>query len=295
MKSIIYALGANIVVAFMKLIGFLFSGSVSLLNESIHSLVDCLNEVILIISKKGNYKSSKKHQFGTSRNQYFLSLVVGLLLFSIGGVIGIYESVEKILHPEHSIENSYLIIGIIIISFFVEFKSLTVAFHEIKELNKNNLPLFKFLHETKHSEIIVIFTEDMCAVIGLVIAFISAILTLITGNGIYDSLGGLLIGILLLIASVLLIIEFKSLIIGEALNDNEVEKLQNIFLSHKEVDSIIDLKTIHISSDVILIAAKIAFHNNEVNQNSSINEIEDEIRKSFDYSKIYIYIETDDK
>ena len=208
MMSVIAALGANILVAISKFVGFAVSGSAAMLNESIHSIVDCGNEILLLVgNRQSTAKISDKHPFGQARAKYFYSLVVAMMLFFAGGALGIMEAAEKLFHPEHSLENTWLVIGILAFGLLVETVSLRVAFKEIKELNKDNLSLYRFLRESRHSEILIIFAEDSCAVIGLLIALGGTLLTHFTGNQFYDALSGVMIGVIICEASIFISID----------------------------------------------------------------------------------------
>ena len=140
MMSVIAALGANVLVAISKFVGFAVSGSAAMLNESIHSIVDCGNEILLLVgNKQAEAKITDQHPFGQARAKYFYSMVVAMMLFFAGGALGIMEATEKLFHPEHSVENTWLVMGILIFGLIVETISLRVAFKEIKELNKDKL------------------------------------------------------------------------------------------------------------------------------------------------------------
>ena len=161
MLSVIAALGANVLVALSKFVGFAVSGSAAMLNESIHSIVDCGNEILLLVgNRQAEAKISERHPFGQARAKYFYSMVVAMMLFFAGGALGIMEAAQKLFHPEHSVENTWLVMAILLFGLMVESASLHVAFKEIKELNKDRLPLYRFLRESRHSEILIIFPAD---------------------------------------------------------------------------------------------------------------------------------------
>ena len=163
MMSVIAALGANVLVAISKFIGFAASGSAAMLNESIHSIVDCGNEILLLVgNKQAEARVSDKHPFGQARAKYFYSMVVAMMLFFAGGALGIMEAAEKLFHPEHSVENMWLVMGILVFGLIVETVSLRVALKEIEALNKENLSLFKFLRESRHSEILIVVPLWAC-------------------------------------------------------------------------------------------------------------------------------------
>ncbi|HGS8601398.1 TPA: cation diffusion facilitator family transporter [Enterococcus faecalis] len=187
MFAVIAALIANILVAISKFVGFALSGSTAMMNESIHSVVDCSNQVLLLFgNKRASRGQSALHQFGEGRAKYFFSTIVATMLFFGGGALGVMEAIQKLLHPSHEVENVAIVIGILIFGLLVEGSSLRVAMKEIKELNTEKLSLLKFLRESRHSEILIIFTEDFCAVIGLCLALVGTLLTMVTGIAAFD-------------------------------------------------------------------------------------------------------------
>ncbi|MGG5358512.1 MULTISPECIES: cation diffusion facilitator family transporter [unclassified Enterococcus] len=294
MFSVIAALGANILVAISKFVGFAISGSAAMLNESIHSVVDCSNQILLLFgNKRAARGQSELHQFGEGRAKYFFSTIVAMMLFFGGGALGVMESFEKLTHPAHEVENTTIVILILIFGLLVEGSSLRVAFKEIHELNTEKLSLMKFLRESRHSEILIIFTEDFCAVIGLLLALAGTLLTKFTGIAAFDAISGLLIGILLMGAAIFLAKEFYSLIIGESVTTSDLLKIKQAF-ERPDVERLIDVKTVHLGPTEILVAAKIdVLDTKEDLAYDIVNDIERTIRKSLSDKKIYIYIETD--
>lgn len=294
MISVIAALGANVLVAISKFVGFAVSGSAAMLNESIHSIVDCGNEILLLVgNRQAEAKISERHPFGQARAKYFYSMVVAMMLFFAGGALGIMEAAQKLFHPEHSVENTWLVMAILLFGLMVESASLHVAFKEIKELNKDRLPLYRFLRESRHSEILIIFAEDSCAVVGLLIALAGTLLIHFTGNPFYDALSGVLIGVLLCTAALFLAREFYSLLIGESVTEKDLTRIKTSF-NRPEISRLINIKTIHLSPTDILVTTKIDVKDEyEARTPELINDIERHIRAAFPDYNIYIYIETD--
>lgn len=294
MFSVLAALGANLLVAFSKFVGYAISGSAAMLNESIHSIVDCSNQVLLLVGdKRANRGQSELHQFGEGRAKYFFSTIVAMMLFFGGGALGVMEAFEKLTHPAHEVGNPWIVILILLFGLAVEGSSLRIAMKEIRELNTENLSIMRFLRESRHSEILVIFTEDLCAVIGLVLALVGTGLTMVTGIAAFDAISGLLIGFLLMGAAIFLAKEFYSLIIGESVTTTDLKKIKFAF-ERNEVNRVIDIKTVHLSPTEILVAAKIdLFESKEYQVHMIINDIERTIREQLKDKKIYIYIETD--
>ena len=295
MMSVIAALGANVLVAISKFIGFAISGSAAMLNESIHSIVDCGNEILLLVgNKQAAAKVSDKHPFGQARAKYFYSLVVAMMLFFAGGALGVMEATEKLFHPEHSVENTWLVMGILVFGLIVETVSLRVAIKEIKALNKDGLSLYRFLRESRHSEILIIFAEDSCAVLGLLIALGGTLLSHFTNNPFYDALSGVLIGLLLCGAALFLAREFYGLLIGESVTTKDLLRIKSAF-NRTEISKLINVKTIHLSPTDILVTAKIDLKPEFKAQASAIiNDIERNMRADFANYNIFIYIETDE-
>lgn len=294
MFAVFAALGANVLVAISKFIGFAISGSAAMLNESIHSVVDCSNQVLLLFGdKRANRGQSELHQFGEGRAKYFFSTIVAMMLFFGGGALGVMEAFEKLVHPEHEVTNSLLVIIILLFGLAIEGTSLRVAIKEINVLNTEKLSVLAFLRESRQSEIMIIFIEDFCAVIGLLIALLGTILTSITGIAQFDAISGLLIGLLLMGAALFLAKEFYSLIIGESVTTSDLALIKQAF-TRDEVKYLLDLKTIHLGPSEIMIAAKIDVTDTEEDRAFDVvNAIEESIRKSMPNNKVYIYIETD--
>ena len=295
MFAVFAALGANILVAISKFVGYALSGSAAMLNESIHSVVDCGNQILLLFGdRRSKQKSSNLHQFGEARAKYFFSMIVAMFLFFGGGVIGVMEAYDKVVHPAHTVENTGIVIAILIAGMLIEGSSLRIAFKEIAELNTGKLPIFRFLHESRHSEILVIFAEDFCAIIGLLLALLGTVLTLVTGNPMFDAISGMLIGILLMGAAIFLTREFYSLIVGERVTDSDLTKILAAF-ERSDIERVINVKTVHLGPTEILIAAKIDLVNELVIPDYDVvNQIEAEIRKNLADKKCYIYIEIDE-
>ena len=216
-----------------------------------------------------------------------------MMLFFAGGALGIMEAAQKLFYPEHSVENTWLVMAILLFGLMVESASLHVAFKEIKELNKDRLPLYRFLRESRHSEILIIFAEDSCAVVGLLIALAGTLLSHFTGNPFYDALSGVLIGVLLCTAALFLAREFYSLLIGESVTEKDLTRIKTSF-NRPEISWLINIKTIHLSPTNILVTTKIDVKDEyEARTPELINDIERHIRAAFPAYNIYIYIETD--
>ncbi len=221
-KVIFLAFSANLGIAIAKFIGAFVSGSSSLLAEAIHSLADCTNQVFLFIGAKRSIKNADdEHPLGYGREAFFWSFIVAMLLFSMGGLFAIYEGIHKI-HEVGEVQSPLLGLGILFLGLILESISFFACLKEVTARN-NHGSLWNWFKNTKSSELLVIFTEDAAALLGLTIAAIGLLTAWITGNLFWDALGSIAVGILLVVVALLLGIEVKSFIIGES-SSKDIEK-----------------------------------------------------------------------
>ncbi len=255
-KVIVIAFFSNLGIALAKFVGAFVSGSASLLAEAIHSLVDCTNQILLLVGAKKSAKApDAKHPLGYGREAFFWSFVVANLLFSLGGLFAIYEGVHKL--NEHGEVGSPLIgMAILIVSIVMEGYSFWACLKEVKAQNRYG-SLWQWFKNTKSSELLVIFTEDAAALTGLMIAFVCLSLAWVTGQAYWDALGSIIVGAVLVVVAVLLATEVKSFIIGESPADDiqnfvrqEVPKL---FPGGK----VLNLIAIQTGSDEVMLTYKI--------------------------------------
>ena len=264
------ALIVNAIIAVMKFIVAFFSGSASLFSEAIHSCADTFNQVVLLIGKfQAKRAPDAKHPFGYARATFFSSFCVAVLLFFIGGAYSLMEAVEKINHTihdtgQHTLDMKALMVAaiILVISIVLECFSFRTALHEVKEEQMKTgeiKGLFKFYKDTRNSSLIVVVTEDLTAIFGLGLALAGVLLTLFTGNPLWDAIGGAAIGILLIIAAFVLGKEIASLIIGEALPAERIKVIEEIVNKTNHVKSCRKIKSVALGTDNILIEIDVVF------------------------------------
>ncbi len=256
-KAIVAALGANLAIAAAKLVGFLVTGSSSLAAEAVHSLADSGNQVLLLVGgKRASREADERHPFGYGRDRYFYAFVVALVLFSIGSLFAVYEGVDKVRHP-HTINSPAVAIAILLFAIVAESFSFRTAVHEARPL-KGDTSWVTFVRRAKAPELPVVLLEDLAALIGLLLALAGVGLALVTGDGIWDGVGTLSIGVLLGLVAVVLAVEMKGLLIGEAASRTAVEAIRGALVDGTSVLRVIHLKTLHLGPDELLVAAKIA-------------------------------------
>jgi cation diffusion facilitator family transporter len=292
-RAIIAALSANLGIAITKLIAWVFSGSSSMLAEGVHSLADSGNQILLLIGgRRARKRADKEHPFGYGRERYVFAFVVSIILFSVGGVFSIYEGVEKVTHP-HPLEVWWLPVLVLLISIGLESFSLRTGVRESRP-HKGDESWFQFIRRAKAPELPVVLLEDVAALTGLVFALVGVGLSAITGDGIWDGIGTLFIGALLITVAIVLGIETQSLLVGEGANDRDLEKIEKAVLAGGEAERIIHMKTLYLGPDELLVAAKLGMTSDKslTSISADTNAIEARIRAAVPIARV-IYIEPD--
>jgi len=284
---------ANLGIAVTKLIAALFSGSGAMLAEAVHSFADTINQVLLLIGGRRSTKAAdEEHPFGYGRARYLYGFLVAIILFTVGGAYSIYEGVQKLQHPE-PLEVAWLPIVVIVISMVLEGFSFRTARHESLPF-KGSGSWISFIRRAKAPEPPIVLLEDTAALTGLAFALLGVGLTIITGNPLFDSIGTLFIGALLIAVAVILGIETKSLLIGEGASPENLTTIRDAMNAHPAVESLIHMKTLYLGPDELMIAAKVAFPKATrlVEIATAIDALEADIRSKIPAARV-IYIEPD--
>lgn len=292
-RAIIAALLANTGIALTKFIAFFFSGSSSMLAEGVHSLADSGNQLLLLLGgRKSRRKADTDHPFGYGRERYVYAFVVAIILFSVGGVFSLYEGIDKITHP-HPLEVWWLPLLVLSIAICLEAFSLRTA---VKESNhtRGKQSWIQFIRRAKAPELPVVLLEDVAALIGLVLAFVGVSLAVITGDGIWDGIGTVGIGVLLIIVAIVLGIETKSLLVGEGATEADHNSIVAAVTAGSDVERLIHLKTLYLGPDELLVAAKITLPATATLTDvaATINRVEARIREAVPIARV-IYLEPD--
>lgn len=255
-RAVVAALAANAGIAVAKFVGFLVTGSSSLLAESVHSLADTANQGLLLLGRRTSRRlATAEHPFGFGRDRYFYAFVVALLLFTLGAVFAVYEGVHKVLDP-HPLDDPAVAIVILVVAACLEGFSFRTAIGESREL-KGRRTWWRFVRDAKIPELPVVLAEDSGALIGLVFALLGVVLSVVTGNPVWDGIGTIAIGALLGVIATVLIVETKSLLIGEGATPDLLAAITGE-LVRDEVERVIHIRTQYLSPEELLVAAKIA-------------------------------------
>jgi len=256
-RAIIAALLANAGIALAKFVGYVITGSSSMLAEAVHSVADTSNQGLLLWGQRQAGKAPDAlHQFGYGRSRYFYSFVVALVLFSLGAAFALYEGYEKIVHP-HRLTSPYVAIAILVVAIGLEGFSFRTAMVESRPL-KGSGSWWRFIRSSRNPELPVVLLEDTGALIGLVLALAGVGLTMATGNPIWDGIGTLCIGALLAVIAVILMVEMHSALIGEGATPQEDDAIRAALEQTDNVERVIHLRTQYLSPDELLVGAKIA-------------------------------------
>ncbi|MGA7203977.1 MAG: cation diffusion facilitator family transporter [Specibacter sp.] len=293
-KAIIAALVANLSIAAMKFLAYLLTMSSSMLAESIHSLADSGNQLLLLVGgKRSKRQASPEHPFGYGRERYVYAFLVSIILFSVGGVFALYEAYSKWQHP-HGMEPQWAWVPLVVLvgAIVMEGRSFTVAIKE-SNVTRGSKSWGQFIKTAKAPELPVILLEDSAALLGLIFALFGVSMTIVTGNGLWDALGTGLIGVLLVCVAVILALETKSLLLGESATLEDVRAIEAALVG-PGVSRIIHLKTLHLGPEELLVAAKIAVEEAEtgVQIAAAIDAAEKRVRSAVPIAKV-IYLEPD--
>ncbi len=256
-KAIIAAFFANLGIAIAKFVAFVLTGAASMLAESIHSVADAGNQGLLLLGgRKAKRPPSERHPFGYARERYFWAFVVALVLFSMGGLFALYEGVEKLRKP-HELESPSIAIGVLIFAILLESWSLRTAVVETNKVKRPDEGYWAFIKRSKVPELPVVLLEDIGAMVGLVLALLGVVLATITDVERFDALGSVGIGILLVVIALVLAVEMKSLIIGEAAEPHVVDALKEAITAGPEVTRVLNLRTLQLGPEDVLVTAKV--------------------------------------
>ncbi|HEV2927582.1 MAG TPA: cation diffusion facilitator family transporter [Propionibacteriaceae bacterium] len=281
-KAVVAALTANIFIAVTKFGAWVLTGASSMLAESIHSVADSGNQVLLLVGgKRATREATPEHPFGYGRERYVFGFIVAVVLFSVGGLFALYEAYHKYeeVHagePNGLLEGRWwwvplVVLGAAIVAESFSFRTAIVESNKVRGMQSWS----KFIRTAKAPELPVILLEDLAALLGLIFALFGVGMTLITRNGYFDVIGTAAIGLLLVLVAITLAIETKSLLLGEAASVESVHRIEEVLTGSPGVERVIHMKTLHLGPEEVLVAAKIA-----VGQGESASEVADIINRA---------------
>ncbi len=281
LKSILFALGANFAIAVAKGFAALYTGSGAMLAEAIHSLADSGNQLLLLLGlKQSRRPPNSDYPLGFGKSIYFWSFIVALVLFTLGGVFSVYEGYFKLNHPE---ELNAPMVAVTVLLFAIVAESVSL-WGCIREVNKERYgrKYLRWFRESRSSELVVVFGEDIAALMGLTVALIAIIATMLSGDPIYDAMGTIVIGFLLLIIAVFIAIEVKALLIGQSVDPRVLEKMHHFLNERSEIAELYNLLTMQLGHDaMVAVKARMVITGSERGMIEAINRVEADFKEAF--------------
>jgi cation diffusion facilitator family transporter len=293
-KAIIAALGANLGIAAAKFAAFAFTGSASMMAEGVHSVADSGNQGLLLLgSKRAKRARDREHPFGYGAERYFYAFIVAVVLFTVGALFSLYEGWHKVTDPR-DVEDPVWAFGVLIFAILLEGFSFRTAIKEANQTRGRQQSWVSYIRRAKAPELPVVILEDFAALLGMVIALVCVTLAVVTGNGVWDGVGSMAIGVLLAFVAIVLATETKSMLIGEAAASDVEKQIVVELESVEEVDRVIHLRTLHVGPEELLVAAKIAVtHDDTAGEVAkAIDAAEKRVRAAVPIAS-HIYLEPD--
>lgn len=280
-RAIFFALGANFAIFVAKLFAALVTGSGAMVAEAVHSLADCGNQGLLMLGlRQAKRPPSDEYPLGWGRALYFWSFLVAILLFSVGGMFSVYEGVHKLSHPE-PLKWPWLALGVLAFGVVAEGFSMRGCLQEVNK-DRGDQSLWRWFRQTRSSELLVIFGEDLAALVGLCVAGLAIGATMLTGNLLFDAAGTIVIGVLLIVVAVLVAIEVKALLIGQGVDPRRRAQMLTFLEGRPEIAQVLNLITLQMGPDV-MVAVKAHMTHTVDNPTliAAINTVEREMKVAF--------------
>jgi len=250
-KTIFYALGANFAIFVAKSVAAWITGSSAMLAEAVHSLADCGNQGLLLLGiKRAKRPPTPDYPLGYGKEIYFWSFLVALMLFSVGGMFSLYEGWHK-LHSTEVMTSPWIAVGVLTFGIVAEAVSMRACVIEVNKA-RGAMSMWRWFRESRQAELVVIFGEDLAALLGLVFALLAVVATMITGNPVYDAIGTLGIGVLLIVVAVFVAIEVKAMLIGQSVDTGMREAMREFLETRPEIGKVLNIITMQLGNDVMV-------------------------------------------
>ncbi|MEO6170008.1 MAG: cation diffusion facilitator family transporter [Lysobacter sp.] len=252
-RAILFALGANAAIAVAKGAAAFFTGSSAMLAETVHSLADCGNQGLLLLGmKKATAPPSPEHPLGHGREVYFWSFLVAVMLFTVGGMFSLYEGLHKLQATEVAPGGSlWWAVAVLVFAIVAEGISMRTCLQEVNK-SRGDRSLWRWFRESRQAELVVIFGEDLAALVGLVLALCAVLATMVTGNPLWDALGTLAIGALLIVVAVLVAIEVKAMLVGQSVDPERQRQIRQFLDGRPEIVRVISLITMQLGNEAMV-------------------------------------------
>jgi cation diffusion facilitator family transporter len=280
-RAIFFALGANFAIAVSKGVAAFFTGSSAMLAETVHSLADCGNQLLLLLGmRQAKRPPSPDYPLGYGKAIYFWSFLVALMLFSVGGMFSLYEGIHKLQHPE-PLKQWWWAVGVLVFGIVAEGMSMRACLQEVNKA-RGSRTLWQWFRQSRQAELVVIFGEDLAALLGLVFALVAVVLSVVTGNPLWDAAGTIAIGALLVIVAVFVAIEVKAMLIGQSVDPEREQEMRRFIEAREEVGRVISLITLQLGNEVMVaIQAEMSDRQSTHHLAEEINRVERAFKAQF--------------
>jgi cation diffusion facilitator family transporter len=280
-RAILFALGANFAIAVAKGVAAFFTGSSAMLAETVHSLADCGNQLLLLLGlRQAKQPASPEYPLGHGKAIYFWSFLVALMLFSVGGMFSLYEGIHKLHEPE-PIKHWWWAVGVLTFGIIAEAYSMRACLQEVNKA-RGSRSLWQWFRQSRQAELVVIFGEDLAALFGLVFALVAVVVSAITGNPLWDAIGTIAIGALLIVVAVFVAIEVKALLIGQSVDPEREQEMRRFLEARAEVGRVISLITLQLGNEVMVaVQAEMGSRQSAQHLAEEINAVERAFKAQF--------------
>ncbi len=280
-RAILFALGANFALAVAKGVAAFVTGSSAMLAETVHSLADCGNQGLLLLGMKQSRRPpSPEYPLGYGKAIYFWSFLVAVMLFTVGGMFSLYEGIHKLQAPE-PLNQWWWAAGVLVFGIVAESISMRACLQEVNKARAGRT-LWQWFRESRQAELVVIFGEDAAALFGLVFALIAILIAVATGNPVWDAIGTIAIGVLLIVVAVFVAIEVKALLIGQSVDPAREREMRQFLEGRPEVVRIINLLTLQLGTDALVsVHAQMRESRDAQLLSAEIDNVERDLKKAF--------------
>jgi cation diffusion facilitator family transporter len=280
-RAIFFALGANFAIAVAKGVAAFFTGSSAMLAETVHSLADCGNQLLLLLGmRQAKAPPSPDYPLGYGKAIYFWSFLVAVMLFTVGGMFSLYEGIHKLQHPE-PLQQWWWAAGVLVFGIIAETVSMRACLQEVNKA-RGNRSLWQWFRESRQAELVVIFGEDLAALLGLVFALVAVLLAVYTGNALWDAIGTIAIGALLIVVAVFVAIEVKAMLIGQSVDPARQQQMRDFLEARPEIARVISLITLQLGNEVLVsVQAQMREEHGVTGLIEQINAVERALKQSF--------------
>ena len=250
-KAVIVALAANLSIAAAKGVAAWFTHSGAMLAETVHSLADCGNQLLLLLGmRQAKQPASPDHPLGRGKEIYFWSFLVAIMLFTVGGMYSLYEGIHKLQHPE-PLHDWWWAVGVLLFSIAAEWISTVACLKEAAK-EREGRTFFQWFRESRSAELIVVIGENIAALLGLVVALVAILVSVVTGDPLWDAIGTVIIGVLLIVVAVFVAIEIKAMLVGQSMDPRRQAEMRAFLENRPEVGRVVSLITLQLGSEIMV-------------------------------------------